>query len=115
MEHWNNGKVGFQRIKSIKKLIGKPILTMTQYPSTPRPILPIFQHSIIPIGAKPLDAVDRCVLLGWFNLILNQLADKRFRIQQGLSGYEKSVAVGFFAGQLEAVLKILVYFFNDIF
>jgi hypothetical protein len=49
------------------------------------------------------------------NLIPNQLADIRFRIQQGLSRNEKSVAVGFFSGQLEAVLKVLAYFLIDIF
>jgi hypothetical protein len=59
-QSWNTGRVerwnsGFSKdIIHFKLYRQDEFCHITQYCSIPRPIFPIFQHSTIPIGAKPL-------------------------------------------------------------
>jgi hypothetical protein len=56
MEEWNTGRLVFKRILAISILSSTQILPLTQYCIMPEPIIPLFQHSTIPIGAKPLSS-----------------------------------------------------------
>jgi hypothetical protein len=51
---WNDGIVVDKRILSIFNFIVNTIIALTQQSRIPKPIFPIFQHSNIPTGAKPL-------------------------------------------------------------
>ena len=61
------------------------------------------------------ESVAGCMPLSRIYLIFDQVCDIPFRIQQGLSRDKKTVAVGPFPGQLEAVLKVTAYFLIHIF
>jgi len=54
MEWWNTGRLVFKRILAILFLSSTQILPLTQYYIIPKPIIPLFQHSTIPIGPARL-------------------------------------------------------------
>jgi len=56
MEWWNNGILVSQRILTILILALIPPVAgpLIQHCIIPEPIIPLFQNSNIPIGAKPL-------------------------------------------------------------
>ena len=72
---------------------------------------------VSPAGYSPKmsQAFAGCYPLRWLDLICDQCFDIRLRIQQGLTRDKKTIAFGLFPGQLEAVLKVPVYFFVHIF
>jgi hypothetical protein len=53
MEWWNTGRLFLKGCEPFLISLSTQILQLT-YCIIPEPIIPIFQHSIIPIGAKPL-------------------------------------------------------------
>jgi len=55
MEYWNSGMMEYGLLKGICLfyVIVDTNSATTQHCSIPKPIFPLFQHSNIPIGAKP--------------------------------------------------------------
>jgi hypothetical protein len=55
MEWWNDAILVFKGYYPFLIKVLRPILQLTQHSIIPKPIFPVFQHSNIPIGAKPLN------------------------------------------------------------
>ena len=80
MEDWNDGIVVDKRILSILILSSIRSLPLTQQSSIPKPISPIFQHSNIPIGAKPATCIHAstppCMVFSQSGLSFVKLKDR---------------------------------------
>jgi hypothetical protein len=62
LEWWNTGRLFLKGYKPFLILSSTQILRLTYHYIILEPIIPIFHHSSIPIGAKPLtwgEAIDR--------------------------------------------------------
>jgi hypothetical protein len=57
MESWNDGTTVFLKDIIRFNYIVLTVMPLTHHSSIPNPIFPIFQHSNLPIGAKPLTCV----------------------------------------------------------
>jgi hypothetical protein len=54
MEWWNDAILVLKGYYPFLIKVLRPILLLTQHSIIPKPIFPVFQHSKIPIGARPL-------------------------------------------------------------